>query len=359
MSETGPNVTVLVCPCGKRLKAAGAVPGRVGRCPACGARFQVPKMSAPAAVLPPPAAEEILPTRAPVGTSTAYVSTAGRDAGPALKKRSVRGDGLVRAPGELETRLRDSLLYPLWGGTGLSLLLLMPLALWLTSLPAFSVTGLLLAEGLSPSVRFALAFLSPVVAGFGLALSYTLLYLSRVLVASALGEIHHPRWPNWYLQEIGRGVFRWFWALLVGVVLGVIPAVAYWISCGDLDLLDVIVLVELLALGAVYAQMALLASILHDDPLGANPVTVIGGIVRMGWSYARTCLVSGVAVAVAMVAFAAVNAINSLLLAAVSLWAFWVLVLYLAMVALRVLGLCYHRRARALGWFRDRPRWGV
>ena len=36
-------------------------------------------------------------------------------------------------------------------------------------------------------------------------------------------------------------------------------------------------------------------------------------------------------------------AITHPLLAAVGLWAFWVLTLYLAMVVLRVLGLCYHR----------------
>jgi hypothetical protein len=47
------------------------------------------------------------------------------------------------------------------------------------------------------------------------------------------------------------------------------------------------------------------------------------------------------------------------LVAAVAFWAFWVLVLYEAMVVLRVLGLFYHRRSAALGWFRDRPRWGA
>jgi hypothetical protein len=352
-------VTIVVCVCGKRLRASGLVPGRVGRCPACGAEFQVPEPTAAAAASPGPAAEEILPPRAPVGSSSAFVAAVGRDSGLASERSKPQRDGLIRLPRELETRLRDSLLYPLWGGTGVTLLLLMPLPLWLISLPTFSLIALLLEEGLSPSARFGLAFLSPVLALFALVLSYTLLYLGRVLVASALGEIHHPRWPSWDLNEMWRGVFRWFWALLVGVAIGVIPAVAYWISCGDLDLFDIIILVELLALGAVYAQMALLASILHDDPLGANPVTVIRGIVRMGWSYARTCLVSAVALALAIVAFAGVLAIKNPLLAALALWGFWVLVLYLAMVALRVLGLCYHRRSRALGWFRDRPRWGV
>ncbi len=41
-------VTVLVCHCGKRISAPGATPGRVGKCPACGAVLQIPSGPAPA-----------------------------------------------------------------------------------------------------------------------------------------------------------------------------------------------------------------------------------------------------------------------------------------------------------------------
>jgi hypothetical protein len=346
-------VTVIVCHCGKRLSAAGAVPGRVGRCPACGARFQVPEPA-------PQAPEEVLPQRAPIGPSpSAFVSTPGRSPGNAWDRRSRKARGLIRTPDRLETSLSQSLLYPFWGETGVALLLVMPPFLWLTSLPTISIAALLLAEGVSDSARIGVVFLLPIAAAFALVLGFTLLYLGQVLVSSALGEVHHPRWPRWDLHEMFRGLWRWFWAFVAGVGGGFIPAVAYWIACGDLDPLDVVILVELLALGAVYAQMALLASILHDDPLGANPVTVIQGIVRIGWSYARPCLVSGVALALVIAAFAGLFQIKQPLLAALGLWAFWVLALYLAMVALRVLGLCYHERCRALGWFRERPRWGV
>ena len=298
-----------------------------------------------------------MPTRAPVGPS-AFVTAAGGTRG-ARDKRFRHREGLIRAPDQLETRLCDSLLYPLWGATGLSLLIFMPPFFWLTSLPTISVVVLLLAEGLSATTQFGVMFLLPMALCFALVLSFTLLYLGRVLVSSALGEVHHPRWPSWDLEEMFRGICRWFWAIVVGVGIGVIPAAAYWISCGDLDPLDILVLVDLLAVGAAYAQMALLATLLHDDPLGANPITVIQGIVRLGWSYARACLVSGVILALGISAFAGLLHITHPLLAAIALWAFWVMVLYLAMVALRVLGLCYHHRSRALGWFGERPRWGV
>ena len=38
---------ILVCGCGMRLKAAGAYPGRLGKCPACGAPLRVPDLAPP------------------------------------------------------------------------------------------------------------------------------------------------------------------------------------------------------------------------------------------------------------------------------------------------------------------------
>jgi hypothetical protein len=353
LSERSTRVPVVVCACGKRLSAAGATPGRVGRCPACGARFQVPA-PAPAATPPP---VEVLPERAPVGSlPSAFVATRGRSPSPGdtWDRRSRQARGLIRPPERLETSVSRSLLYPLWGETGVALLVLMPPFLWLTSMPTITVAGILLEQGVSNVL-----WLAVIAAPFALVMGFTLLYLGQVLVSSALGEVQHPRYPRWDVHEIFRGLGRWFWAFVAGVGAGLIPAVAYWMACGDLDPLDVVILVELLAVGAVYAQMALLASLLHDDPLGANPFTVIQGIIRIGWSYARPCLVSGVALTFLIAAFAGLFHITQPLLAALGLWAFWVLALYLAMVALRVLGLCYHERCRALGWFRERPRWGA
>ncbi len=37
------GVTSLVCPCGRRLKTAGAAPGASGRCPACGRTLRIPE----------------------------------------------------------------------------------------------------------------------------------------------------------------------------------------------------------------------------------------------------------------------------------------------------------------------------
>ena len=49
---------------------------------------------------------------------------------------------------------------------------------------------------------------------------------------------------------------------------------------------------------------------------------------------------------------------NVLVLLAYS-WLTWVVGLYLALVSVRVLGICYFRHAEQIGWFRERPRWGA
>ena len=41
------GVTILVCACGQRVRAPGATPGRIGRCPGCGGPLEVPTEHAP------------------------------------------------------------------------------------------------------------------------------------------------------------------------------------------------------------------------------------------------------------------------------------------------------------------------
>ncbi len=267
-------------------------------------------------------------------------------------------DGLIKAPAQLETSLGESLLYPLWGGTGVVLLVLFPPLLWLTSVPFVPVLIALWSTDGVPSLP-AYFLLLPVFMGFMGVVSYVLLYLGGVAASSALGDLHHPRWPDWDLSSIVFGLWRWAWAGLVGVVVGGIPATAYWLYCGDVDLFDALILAELLALGAVYALMALLASILHEDALAANPITVVVAIWRSGWGYAQPCLLAGGAVVVAATLAGAAVEVENAVVSAVLFWAFWVVALYEAMVVLRVLGLFYHERAGKLGWFRGRTGWGV
>ena len=155
------------------------------------------------------------------------------------------------------------------------------------------------------------------------------------------------------LDELGR----WIWAGLMGLVVGGFPAVSYWINCGDVDWLDCFLFLDLTILGAAYAQMALMASLLHETLVAANPVTVLRSMARLGWDYLGPCVVTGLAIVVDLVAWSFVLLHSpNVMLGVFGLWACWVFTLYMVTVISRVLGTTYYRHEDALGWFRTAPR---
>ncbi|MFO0949899.1 MAG: hypothetical protein U0835_01860 [Isosphaeraceae bacterium] len=363
------DVPVMVCACGKRLRAPGARPGRVGRCPACGGMMRVPDE-------PPAGPVEVVESTLPAGAYT----LPGDDAPPKPRvrgpgepapkpRRKKKGatdqgaetaiwDGLISAPKVPEPTAR-SFLYPLWGATGVAALVVLPPLLWVTSVMVFGgLTAAFTGGGGIGSLLGLLMFLPSSIGLFAVG-GYALLFLARVLAASALGEPHHPRWPDWELSTMAAGLGRWLWAGFVGLVVGGVPALTYWVYCGDVDFFEAVILTELAAAGAVYALMALVASILHEDLAAANPFTVLGAVWTVGWGYAVPCLACGASVFVCGGLLLAAVELEDPFLAAVLMYGFWVAALYLGMVVLRVLGLCYFKKARALGWFRGRTRWGV
>ncbi len=257
-------------------------------------------------------------------------------------------------------RLRDCLAYPLVDGPGVALLVFLPPFLAIMALPALDlVVHFQPGNALSPVHLLIIPFTLPLVASFSLTVGYVLLFLGRVLADSAIDVEDHPRWPKWDRIEIVEELGRWIWAGLMGLAIGGFPAIAYWLYCGDLDALDWFLFLDLTVLGVSYAQMALVAALLHQTMLAANPVTVIRSIARIGWDYLGPCLVTALALLVDVAAWQAVLLRSpSVELGVLGLWGCWILSLYLGMVVFRALGVTYARHADALGWFRTGSRTG-
>jgi hypothetical protein len=256
--------------------------------------------------------------------------------------------------------LGECLIYPLSDGPGIGLMVFLPPLLWLFSLPIFDVIALIDPLGRAHWAigLLVLPVLIPMMFGFAMVIGYGLLFLGHVLVASAMGENDHPRWPEWNPADIAEGLGRWLWAAIFGVVLGGFPAVYYWVNCGDIDWIDRVIFIELIMVGAAYSLMALAAALLHEQLMAANPVIVALSIFRVGWDFVYPSLVASVAVAVAgATVWALFYHLPSIWLEALAIWGAWVLLLYVAMVVLRMMGLTYHAHARDLGWFRRRPKW--
>ena len=256
--------------------------------------------------------------------------------------------------------LGECLAYPLSDGPGLGLLVFFPPVLWLLSLPVFDFISVL--EPMTKS-DWALGLLVlpiflPLLFSFAMTFGYVLLFLGHVLIASAMGENEHPRWPEWQPPEISEGLGRWLWAILFGVALGGLPVIVYWVYCGQIDWLDGIVFLDLVLVGTGFAQMALAAALMHDTIIAANPITVMSAIFQIGWDYVVPCLVGSVAIIFAgLGVYGLLFRMPRMWMEAVALWAFWVFVLYESMVVLRMLGLTYYAHSLELVWFRRRPRW--
>jgi hypothetical protein len=99
---------------------------------------------------------------------------------------------------------------------------------------------------------------------------------------------------------------------------------------------------------------------LHENIVAANPITVILAIVRIGSAYLWPCLLAGIALAFTVLGVALLlYKMPQMWMEALALWAYWVLVLYLGLVSIRMIGLTYHAHAPDLAWFRRRPKWAT
>jgi hypothetical protein len=256
--------------------------------------------------------------------------------------------------------IAECVAYPLKDGSGIGLLIFLPPLLWVFSLPIYDVISYLqpMTKGNWALGLIVLPVLVPMLFSFSMTFGYLLLFLGHVLVSSAIGELDHPRWPEWHPSDISEGLARWFWAGLFGVAAGAGPIYLYWSYCGEIEWFDWLVFAQLIALAAGYALMAMAAALLHENIAAANPFTVITAISRIGWGYVRPCAVAGVAVGITGVAgWLLLFQIPTMWTEGFALWGFWVLVLYLSMVVLRMMGLTYHAHALDLHWFRRRPAW--
>jgi len=258
--------------------------------------------------------------------------------------------------------LMECLLYPLSDGPGLGLMVLFPPFLFLLSLPVFDLIAVL--EPMTKS-DWALGLLVvpvfiPLLFSFGSVVTYVLIFLGRVLVASALGENDHPHWPELSAEDLSEGLARWIWAFLMGGSLGMTPAAMFWMLFGSIDWPTLAIFGALLFLGVGFAQMALAASLVRESLTEANPVTVVVGVYRMGWAYlAPTVVASVAALLTVLFIYSLLFRMSRMWMEAVALWAFWVYAVYTGMVVLRMLGLTYYAHGMDLYWFRRRPRWAA
>ncbi len=329
---------VLECACGARVRAPGAVPGRTGRCPRCGATLHVPEADPAPTGIAAPAGYVLQPDAGGAAT---------RETAPRARKK--------RAPKAVEARFHESLGYPFREASGLALLGIFPPLCVVTSVFSFGLREFVFS-GNEVMTMGALTMVFPALILLMLILGTGLRYLEQVLESSTRGEDRPPRWSRSNVFEILTCLGRWLGALAFGLAIGVALAWVYQAQTADFPeaarrgYVELITAV-LFGLGGLFWPMSILAVTLHQSVRAANPILVLAAIVRSGRGYLGISLLFGLACAVTATWAALLYHIPNILATVVGVYLFWVFFWYEGMVLMRRLGLFYQKRARAVGWF--------
>jgi hypothetical protein len=275
-------------------------------------------------------------------------------------------DGLLPVQEQPETAWPTSFLYPLRGAESLGMVAAIGVIAWIFTVlvPEYCLQAMADTEAMGASLigllfvwlaALPILFLGPLV------LSYWLQYLGRILVSSAMGECAPPRMPDRNFEGFLNGLSPWFIWLVLGLGVGLIPAL--WTAfpggrfAGTIPWQSTI----LAAIALPYILGALMLSFLHDDATAAMPWGVIFGLMRLGLSF---LILSGlIAVALGLVAGCFALA---LMIRSHAFWPYlpiallcWILFLWCQMAIMRLLGLFYFHHKDSLRWHRAHPRWGV
>jgi len=171
---------------------------------------------------------------------------------------------------------------------------------------------------------------------------YLFLYMQTIITSSANGEGEMPPWPGydgWWDSAVGP------YLRLLGICAACMaPAFLCLIFAGHIGQL---LYVPLLILGFCYAPMAFLAVAMDDSLLGLNPMLVVPSMLRVPFEYLVTCMMTVLLLVLLGMRSLLTGVLDQPIIGEV-LGMF--LVLYFAVVEMRLLGLLYYTKKDRLGW---------
>ena len=357
------SVPILSCECGLRMKAKGATPGRVGRCPECGRTLVVPEESGPK--VPPEAGPiergyGLTPTYRP----SAVKASEKRPRRPVAEPKAATATATAEPSRSVEPWWLPDLLFPLRGAEGLMIVLMLGLAGWVagTLIPELCLGFVADASKMDATP---MGWLVSLIAGLpalalGLfAVAYALQYLGRVVISAAIGEVVPPRPPDRNFDGLSEGLGPWLVWLACGASVGLGPLAIYMALRGEGGANGLVVGL-LLVVGLPYALMSLLMTLMHDGGW-PRPGGVVAALARFPVGFLGVVAVEAVLGGVVVGAFAALLALRER-----SFWAYlplmlpcWCLAQWSAIVGMRALGVFYHHHAATLRWHREKPWWCV
>ncbi len=367
------GTVLLQCSCGKRIKAPGALPGRTGRCPFCGALLRIPELDseAEAEIVPPSTSASRAASRRPAEHSIEQATqTERRSRQPRRRPRKPSDEdssfepiGFLSPPKPGAIGPAGSFRYPFWDAAGLAALAFYPPVLTLVSLIYWGVWFCLqfgaFELGAGGMLMIALILIIPLAALGTLMLGMILQELSRFLEANAQGELHHPRPEFHNVHGSLVGVFRCIWATIIGALSAGGPAFFFLLVRGLSSRLDTLLFLVLCSPVVIAAELGMIAILLYQDFKAAHPVKIFSALVRLSPALLGPSLVVSLFLILTAVLAALTPSPAHLLSALGMTWFLWLVVVYGILVSCRATGSCYYRHRARVGWFREKPQWGV
>jgi hypothetical protein len=181
---------------------------------------------------------------------------------------------------------------------------------------------------------------------------YTCGFLDCTLASAAAGEMALVRWPGRNVSLALKSLITWLACFLAGPIIPAWVSYLYWTQCGDLEVVDWLILAELGIVTLSYWLLAILAVSVRDRLADANPVQIIALVRRVGIRLPVTVLAAATGfLGLLLLALNAIVLLHNELLAKQSsglliLVGYWFSALFLATFLFRLLGLwCYQSGA--------------
>jgi hypothetical protein len=177
--------------------------------------------------------------------------------------------------------------------------------------------------------------------------AYVCAFLDCVLAAAMAGESRNVRWPGRDLALIVRSFLAWLVAFLSATAPLAAIGFYYWLYCGDLQVVDWIILAEMGIVGSGYWLLAVVAVARGERLRYANPWRVAELAERLGWRSLVAAVMAGLLflshglLGIWTTSVLHDNPAPGMLLVA-GCWLSW---MYWATFVFRLVGIwCYHRR---------------